>query len=282
MKAILAVVMGILCVKAYTQGNVEKTDLSNRGKWYLTWGYNRAFYGESDVQFEGSGYNFTLHDMKGEDMPEAFTVKGYLSPANISIPQFNLRLGYFINDNTAISIGTDHMKYHFIQTQEARISGFIDDSYAPDSSLLAYTGTFDNETFLYREEFMNFHHSNGFNFVRVALEKRAQVWSSKRNKCRLAFVGAASAGIALPWTDFTFFGKNFKNRLHVSGIGFSACTGMRFEFAKFLFVQGNVQYGWTGMGDILLEDDKPSRAKQRITFLERSWSIGAYFGKRKA
>jgi hypothetical protein len=281
MRGILAVVMGMLCINAYTQEKVGERLEENHHKWYITWGYNRTFYEESDITFAGDGYAFVLHNMKAEDMPEAFSVPGYFSLKSWSVPQFNFRLGYYLNESTSVSVGTDHMKYHLIQTQDARISGFIDPSYAQDSSMLAYTGSFSNDHFLYREEFMNFHHSNGFNFIRVALEKRASVWTSRRKKCQLALTGGLSGGVLLPWTDFTFFGKNYKNKLHVSGWGVSANAGFRFEFARFLFLQGNIQVGHSALGDILLEDDAPSRAKQKIRFLERSWGLGAYFGKKQ-
>jgi hypothetical protein len=43
----------------------------------------------------------------------------------MTIPQTNLRLGYFINDHYSIAIGVDHMKYVMTQGQTANIKGTI-------------------------------------------------------------------------------------------------------------------------------------------------------------
>ncbi|MEN9346939.1 MAG: hypothetical protein RLZZ77_450 [Bacteroidota bacterium] len=273
------VVMCLICAQAYTQSASSPFAQSRKGQFYIYWGYNRAYYDESDLHFKGDGYDFTLYNAKAEDMPERFTWKGYFNPTRLSIPQFNFHLGYFINENTAISIGTDHMKYHLIQTQDVIIDGHIDESYAPDSATAAeYTGEFDMERMLYTAKFMNFHHSNGFNFVRASIEKRANIWGSKNGQHLLNVTGAASVGVMLPWTDFTFFGKNYPNWLHVAGYGFSAQSGFRYEFKKHFFVQVQGQIGWSNLPDILLEDEKPSRADQKIVFFQRSWAVGTYFG----
>jgi len=276
------VVMCLIYAQAYTQETKSPYADSRKGQFYIFWGYNRAYYDQSDVHFKGDGYDFTLYNAKAEDMPETFTWKGYFNPARLSVPQFNIHLGYFINDNTSITIGTDHMKYHIIQTQRVLIDGHIDQSYAPDSATAAeYTGDFNNEYMLYTPAFMDFHHSNGFNFVRTSIEKRGTVWGSKNGQHLLSLTGAASVGIMLPWTDFTFFGKRYLNWLHVAGYGFSATTGARYEFKKHFFVQVQAQLGWSNLTDILLEDDKPSRADQKIVFFQRSWAVGTYFGMPK-
>lgn len=276
------VVMCLIYAQSYTQTSTSPFANSRKGQFYIYWGYNRAYYDQSDVHFKGDGYDFTLYNAKAEDMPTRFTWKGYFNPAHLSIPQFNVHLGYFINDNTVISIGTDHMKYHIIQTQNVLIDGYIDPSYAPDSATAAeYTGQFDSEYMLYTPTFMDFHHSNGFNFVRASIEKRATAWSSKNGQHLLTLTAAASAGLMIPWTDFTFLGKQYPNWLHVAGYGFSAQTGVRYEFKKHFFAQIQGQFGWSNLTNILLENEKPSRADQKIVFFQRSWSVGTYFGAPK-
>lgn len=246
---------------------------SKKGNIFITWGYNRAYYNHSDIHFKGDGYDFSLSRVQAVDMPEKFAAKVYFNPKWLSVPQYNFRVGYYFRENTALSIGTDHMKYHFVQTQQVLIDGYID----PEKyDMPGYTGTFNGSNFLYNPDFMDFHHSDGFNFLRLALEQRVPVYQSRNGNHLVALNGSVSLGALIPWTDFTFFGQNYRNRLHLSGYGTSAHLGLRYEFHKYFFLQIAAQLGWTNLPDIMLEDDLPSRASQQIVFFERSWALGGY------
>jgi hypothetical protein len=240
---------------------------------FVTWGYNRAYYNDSDVHFKGDGFDFTLYDAKAADMPEEFSTRVYFNPAQFTVPQFNFRAGYYFRPDWCVSLGWDHMKYRLITTQLVRISGNISDEKYFDPE---YTGTFNNDYILYTGRFMDYHHSDGFNFIRAALERRVPFLANRRRTFALAFNGAASVGIMLPWTDFTFFGERNRNWPHVAGYGLSLSAGLRFEFLRHFFFQLNAQSGWSNLTNVLLEGDKDSRAKQKIGFFERSMAIGGY------
>ncbi len=240
---------------------------------FVTWGYNRTYYNNSDVHFKGEGFDFTLFDAKAQDMPEKFDPKVYFNPTRFTVPQFNFRMGYYFKTNWAISLGWDHMKYRLITTQLLRISGDISEEKYFDPQ---YVGNFDNDYILYSGRFMDYHHSDGFNFIRAALEKRTLLYRSPRQIFVIAFNSAASIGVMVPWTDFTFFGEHNRNRLHVSGYGLSFSTGFRIEFYRYIFLQLSTQTGWSNLTDVMLEGDKDSRARQKINFFERSVAIGAY------
>lgn len=245
---------------------------------FFTWGYNRAYYNKSDIHFKGDGYDFTLHNVRADDMPEKFDPAVYFNPTQLTVPQFNFRLGYYFKKNLAISIGWDHMKYRLTSTQLVEIDGYIDEEKYVNEE---YTGTFAHNYILYTPRFMDYHHSDGFNFIRVALEKRMPFYTSKNTKFSAAFNGAFSLGAVMPWTDFTFFGTRHRNKPHFAGYGASVHTGVRFEILKHLFIQVNAQVGWTNLTDIMLEDHLPSRASQKISFIERSWALGCYIPWRK-
>lgn len=244
-----------------------------QGRIYLTWGYNRAYYNRSDVHFKGENYNFTLHDARAEDMPEKFEPEVYLNPKQFTVPQFNFRVGYYFKKNTAISLGWDHMKYHLIPNQKVKISGSIDPEFYP---LQEFTGQFDGTSIMYSPSFMDYHHSDGFNFIRLAVEQRVPCFTSKNGKHIIAFNGSLSAGPVMPWTDFTFFGEHHRNKPHLAGYGVSLHAGIRYEFFKHFFLQVTAQQGWTNLTDILLQDHLPARASQKIVFFERAWAFGGY------
>jgi hypothetical protein len=262
---------GIICLYLPAVAQKEGHEIADR--LFVTWGYNRAYYDKSDVHFKGEHYDFTLHDARAEDMPEKFKPDVYFNPTQFTVPQFNFRAGYYFRPNTAISIGWDHMKYHLVPTQLVKISGYIDEEYY---FLDEFNGTFNGESILYQPSFMDYHHSDGFNFIRMALEQRLLLCVSKNGKHLLAFNGSVSLGAVMPWTDFTFFGQHHRNKPHFAGYGVSAHAGFRYEFFRHFFIQATAQFGYTNLPDIMLEDHLPSRASQQIIFFERAWALGAY------
>lgn len=281
MKNLLVLALLFMGITSSAQNSNQAEDrwggVSDRkGQTYFYWGYNRASYLRSFIHFEGDGYNFDLKEVSATDMPAKFDPNVYLNIKYFSVPQFNVRFGKFITDEFSVSVGWDHMKYRLTPTQTCVLNGYIDTAkYAGQQ----YTGNFNNQQILYTNSFMDFHHSNGFNFIRAAAEYRAPVWKDKTNKYGLYMWCSGNLGIFLPWTDFTFYGERHLNWLHVAGWGWSASSGLRMEMGKHFFAQVGAQFGRSYLGDILLEDgDKNARAQQAITFLERSWSIGTYFG----
>jgi hypothetical protein len=263
-----------LCLRAQTPPLESSPTMNHKQhQLFISWGYNRAYYNESDIHFKGEGFDFTLKNARAEDMPEEFSPEVYFNPGQFTVPQFNFRAGYYFGKNTAISMGWDHMKYHLIGTQLLKIDGHIDEEkyFNP-----VYTGNFNDEYILYNSSFMNYHHSDGFNFIRVALEQRIPFWQSVNKKHVLAMNASASIGAFLPWTDFTFFGTQHRNKPHLAGYGASLHAGFRYEFFRYFFLQGTAQFGWSNLVDIMLEDHLPSRAEQKITFIERAWAIGGY------
>lgn len=281
MKNLLVLLFVFMGITTFAQTSNEPQSswggVSDRkGQNYFYWGYNRASYQRSNIHFKGSGYDFELKEVSATDMPSKFEPSIYFNPKYLTVPQFNIRFGRFLTDQFSVSFGWDHMKYRLTPTQTCILNGYIDTiQYAGQQ----YTGNFHNEEILYTNSFMDFHHSDGFNFVRVAAEYRAPVWIDKANKYGLYMWCSGNLGLFLPWTDFTFYGKRYLNWLHVAGWGWSASSGLRLEMGKHFFAQVGAQFGHSYLGDILLENgNKNARAKQNITFMERSWSIGTYFG----
>ena len=281
MKNLLAFLFVFMGITTFAQSSTEPQSSwggvsERKGQNYFYWGYNRASYLRSYIHFKGDGYDFELKEASATDMPAKFDPNVYLNIKYFSVPQFNVRFGRFLTDQFSVSVGWDHMKYRLTPTQTCILNGYIDTTkYAGQQ----YTGNFNNQQILYTTSFMDFHHSNGFNFIRAAAEYRAPVWTDKTNKNGLYMWCSGNLGFFLPWTEFTFYGERHLNWLHVAGWGWSASSGLRMEMGKHFFAQVGAQFGRSYLGNIMLEDgDKNARAQQSITFMERSWSIGTYFG----
>ena len=103
----------------------QKYEIQRKGKFFFYWGYNRAAFTNSDINFTGPGYDFTLQAVQANDRPQEFTFKEYFGITTMWQPQYVYRFGYFINDKWSISIGLDHMKYIMPQYQQVQIRGEI-------------------------------------------------------------------------------------------------------------------------------------------------------------
>ncbi|MCB0762764.1 MAG: hypothetical protein KDC12_14655 [Flavobacteriales bacterium] len=254
-----------------SQESTSPVNPAGKGSFYLSWGYNRSYFDYSDIHFAGEGFDFTLEQVSAHDYPSTYETKVYFNPQKLSIPQFNFRLGYYFKDNWCVSAGWDHMKYKIAQDQKVVIRGYIDESLSEQ-----YGGVYDGERIAIDSKFLQYEHTNGFNFARVALERRIPVWSWWDGKLAASANAGVSAGLIIPWTDMTFLGTNYANWLHVAGGGVSAVLGARVEFLRYLFLQFQMQYGYSWMPDIRIQNEAPSRADQNIQFMERSVVLGGY------
>jgi hypothetical protein len=282
MRIIISAAVLLFCLPILGSAQMGIENLKpKKGSFYLTWGYNRAYFDKSDIHFVGEGFDFTLEDVSAEDGPSPYSNKVYLDPQQLTIPQFNFRLGYYFKENWALSLGWDHMKYKIYQDQVVKINGYIDPALSAE-----YGGTYDNENIAIDRKFLMFEHTNGFNFARIALERRVPIWSTWEGRVGLALNAGVSAGLLVPWTDMTFLGENYANWLHLSGGGVSALLGVRLELFQHLFIQYQAQYGYSWMPNIRIQNGASSRASQNIQFFERSVVVGGYIpiftGKNKS
>ncbi|MBP6385857.1 MAG: hypothetical protein KA313_00075 [Pseudarcicella sp.] len=275
--------VGILLLCFFSSfSQTKEKEYSRKGEFYFFWGYNRSTYLDSDITFKGKGYDFTLKDVVAKDLPVPFSVKSYFDITRLSIPQYNMRFGYFIKDDLSISFGTDHMKYIMVNDQMSTISGTISEKVSePDIAVNPnYVGTFENQPFkIDSKDFLTFEHSDGFNYIHFELDKYGNIWQSKNEKLGLDWLAGVGTGILLPRTDAKLFGVGKNNHFKVAGYGFSIKTGLRFDFSKRFFLQSDFKAGFTHLPDIKTTSRDSDYAKQSIWFLEYYGALGYKFGR---
>lgn len=292
-------------------GNLDTRELFKRkGNFFFYWGYNRSAYTNSDIHFWGDGYDFTIHDVEAKDEPTT-TFKTYIGPTSFTVPEYNYRLGYFLNDKTFISIGEDHMKYH-IEKQAARLTGSI--TYGSN------IGNYDNTEVLVGEGRLsghlsksgnseqvhhgghgggsisiidslprgfvsNFEHCDGLNDASLELGRIEQIWISKNTKHALTVTGTIGTGMVIPDTDAGVLGQQpyhnlDKKTYHLAGYSFSASIGFQFDFFRHLFLQTRLKGGYINLPDIKTTT-LSGRASQHFGFIEPMFVVGysRSFGK---
>lgn len=114
---------------------------NGKGNFYVFWGWNRANYTKSTIHFTGDDYDFTLNKVVAKDRQSQFSSRIYLNPANLTIPQTNLRFGYYFKDKWQLSMAVDHMKYVMVNDQTVKMMGRI------ANSRTAYDGVYTEQDF---------------------------------------------------------------------------------------------------------------------------------------
>ncbi len=235
---------------------------------WIMWGYNRAGFSNSDIQFTGPGYDFTLLDVVAKDRQSPFDANVYFNPRWWTVPQYNIRAGYFLSERFCLSFGHDHMKYVMVNDQVSTISGSIDSSASSN-----YAGTYDNNSITLSREFLRFEHTNGLNYVSVEGDFYGNLWKSSNNKRQLDYFIGGGIGALYPRSDVDLFDVEGVNVFHVAGWGTALETGIRFDFIPQVYLLLCLKAGYINMPNVLTVTDG-HKAQQSFWFLQRFASIG--------
>ncbi len=191
---------------------VDKTaaqiDAENSRRWSIYWGWNRSNYSNSTIHFKGSDHDFTLKDVKATDLQTntglSDIFKYYLNPAEITIPQTNLRVAYQLNSDTAIALNLDHMKYVVVQDQSVEMSGCYKNGAAPQVC--------NNGQQVIGDQWLNFEHTDGLNILSIELEKQKKVdWFGADRAKVFGLVGVGIVALLWVFTVRASFMLNFIN-----------------------------------------------------------------------
>ena len=258
-----------------TVENPEKYTSKNKGKFYVFWGGNRESYSKSDIRFKGADYDFTIYNVSAHDKPKGYHID-YVNPARMTIPQTNLRIGYFINDHYNISIGLDHMKYVMYNDRRVDYSG-----YYPEEGNNTFGETISDDELLLTEDFLLFEHTDGLNYINTEISRvddiSGLIGLPNTDKFQINLTEGIGGGFLYPKTNTTLLGKDRYDEFHISGYGLSAKVGLNFTFFKYFFIQTELKGGYIEMNDIRTTKDKADSAEQNFWFLQRIITVGGIF-----
>lgn len=254
-------------------GDVQTVSpLTKKGQMFIFWGYNRAGFSNSDIRFKGADYNFTLENVVAHDRPSALSLR-YLDPGKMSIPQFNFRVGYFLKDNLALVVGTDHMKYVMDQEQTVHFNGNISD---PVYAAMVRNG----EVNLADKQFLTFEHTDGLNYVNGGIEKYQNLFAKKNFDVVWSYGGGA--GVLFPKSNVKLFGNERSDRYHVAGFGLDARTNINVVLWKHLMARVEGKFGYINMPDIKTTlNNHPDKASQDFVFYQVNFGVGYTFNTKK-
>jgi hypothetical protein len=243
--------------------NCPGSEKKHKGSFYFAWGYNRETYSKSTIRFKSSAndFDFTLHSLVAHDKPDYWDIPSI----NISVPQYNYRLGYYFNDakDQGIEINFDHAKY-VVSEQMAHITGHIHEQ------------VMNKDTMLLDQNF-HFEHTDGANFLLINYMKRFKLLEKKNQ--HLYFVVKAGAGVGIPRTDVTLFGKRLNNNFHIAGEIAGADVTLRYEFLKHGFFELSGKGIYANYSNVLAHCPlvSDSQASHRFGTLEAILTTGYRF-----
>lgn len=257
----------------FSQEEIEIPKVSNKGKFFLYWGWNRATYSKSDISFKGTNYDFTLQDVVAKDRITQFSFNDYINPVNITNPQTNFRIGYFLSDHYTVSVGFDHMKYVVQSYQTVKINGEI-------NAGTPFDGIYNNDDIDLTNEFLLMEHTDGLNYVNVEVKRFDEIGhliGFNDENFQLNITEGIGAGFLYPRTDVRLFNQDERDEFQISGWGVSVGAGLNLTFFKHFFVQSDLKYGYINMPNIRTTQNSEDTAKQSFTFFEKTIVFGARF-----
>lgn len=246
-----------------------KPETTKKGEFYAHWGWNREWYNKSDIHFTGDNYDFYLRDVVAKDKPAEFDASTYFSPKNVTIPQYNFRIGYYFKNDYHLSLGIDHMKYVVQNGQTVKIDGTIDEVNN------RYNGEYDNDDIKIRPGFLEMEHTDGLNYSNVELGRFDNLWQYK--KVTLAVTEAVGIGVMYPKSDVHLFGNERHDEFHVAGFGANAQVGLNMKFWRHFYIQSEFRGGYVNMPNIRTTYSQADNAKQQFYYAQFNILAGAFW-----
>ena len=255
---------------AFGQDNgTSKTDY-RKGQFYFYWGYNRSYFSKTNLHFTSATYDFTVYNIEASDRPSKFGVT-YFNPAEFSIPQYNYRLGYCIDNHWSVSGGMDHMKYVVEPHQQVKISGVI----SPEASE-KYAGAYLNQPVALEPDLLTFEHTNGFNLVSLDAEYLFHVMTLSN-----IFSLEWNSGIGGVWvvtkTDVRVMGDGLDNDFHVAGYTLTGKMGPRLQYKNKFFFLIETKGGYASLPSVLIKNSEPKIGDHTLSFIEYYFAAGINF-----
>ncbi len=267
-KTLIASVLMLLMFNfGFSQNSTETKEISRKGDLYVYWGWNRGWFGDSDITFKGDNYDFSLDKVRAFDRQSDFGYDPYFKLGSITIPQYNVRVGYFIHHNYSISAGTDHMKYVMRQDQTVNISGYI------ENSGTEYDGFYNNDDIVLSEDFLTFEHTDGLNYVNADFRRHDEIFSW--NKVKINLNEGIGVGVLFPKTNTKLLNKERYDEFHVSGYGISGVVAININFFKYFFIQSEFKGGYINMPNIRTTMSSSDSASQDFFFTQLNIVFGA-------
>jgi hypothetical protein len=270
-KYIISSIIVLVTFNSFSQNITWLNQPDEKNKIIISWGYNRSAYTNSDINFNGNDYNFTFEDVKATDRQSKFDPSLYFGPSTLTIPQYNLRIGYNHKGKWLFSFNADHMKYVIEADQQTALNGTI------NVKGFERNGTYKNNI-QEVSNFMYIEHTDGLNYVNLEATRLWNLFNIvNKNDQSILLLDAmtgVSAGVLYPRTNAKVLNFENNDKFHISGFGLGTNLGLQFTLFKFITLENTIKAGYINMPNIATTNNTSDRARQEFGFLQYNFQIG--------
>ncbi|UTW64110.1 hypothetical protein KFE98_08210 [bacterium SCSIO 12741] len=195
-------------------------------------------------------------------------MENYLQPDQISVPQTNFQLGYYLSDHYSISIGFDHMKYVMTRIQNVNMEGYIRGT---DTD---YDGVYQNEQIELTPLLLTYEHSDGLNYLFAEFSRHDRALTLWDNAFQIEMSEGLGAGALYPRTASRFLVNELADDYHFAGYGFHGRVGIQFLLFKYVSIQTNLKGGFIHLPDVVTSNRAGEGARQHFWYLQGNLLFG--------
>jgi hypothetical protein len=211
----------------------------------------------------------------------------YFNPTRLSIPQYNLTLGYlFPESRFGIEVGQDHMKWVFDPNRTYEITGeFSPTLYVPNpKSQYGWDGvmpvTFDQVKKTGDARWLSFEHTNGYNYVFMGVVYQQPLYHTPKKRFELDAKVGVGGGVMIPQTsvhiqrDAPWNWVGYDNPFHLAGGGGHANVGLKVTAFDKIFFLATARGSLIKVSNALVDQSGARLTQTPIAALELMGQIG--------
>ncbi|WP_422380992.1 hypothetical protein [Marinicellulosiphila megalodicopiae] len=225
-------------------------------RWFALGGFNRALYSDIRYDFKNEDYDFTLSRIDAD---------------NAEVFKNNVSVGYFFDENYAVSMGVDQLRYVLANGQTVKISGDIA-NVDP-----AFNGSYKKDSVTLTDDFIMFDKSDAINYLFVDhsyySEYREYTPLEDGNVTAHWLVGL-SAGMMVPKTNAILFTQESFDGLYLAGAGVNVKVGANLFLGQHFFVQSEMKMGYANLWNVKMTEDELTDITQQFSFGQINLSVG--------
>lgn len=228
-------------------------------RFYFSWGYNKEWYANNDIHISQPSLNndYKFVKVKGIDKP------GWTSGIfnkDLTIPQYNYRLGYCINDKWAVELNFDHTKFQI-----------------PDQSL-HITGTFQGRTvdsvFARTKDNLTYQLNNGANFFLFNAVRRINISGNDSSKVKIKLLLKGGIGFVYPHVENHIMGQDNHSGFQFGGFDAGTEAGFQATFYNHFYLEFTNKAVYAIYRNLNIYQ---GTAKQNLACYEMILSLGVWF-----
>ena len=230
-----------------------------KSKFYFSWGYNKEWYADNNIGIkqESLGNDYKFVKTKGIDKPGWNT--GIFNK-DLTIPQYNYRLGYRINEKWGAELNFDHTKYQ-VPDQTLHITG-------------TYLGKTIDSTFARTLDNLTYQLNNGANFFLFNAVRRIKILNSDSAKVNVRLLLKGGIGFVYPHVENTIMGNENERGFQFGGFDSGLEAGLQINFFRRAYLEFTNKTVYAVYRNLRIYE---GTAKQNLACYQLILSAGVWF-----